>query len=292
VDLRAVNRRVIESLIKCGAFDSLNCHRSRMMAGLDVALDAGQREQRDREVGQASMFDVIGEGESRNVIEPPLPDIPEWSTQERLSKEKETLGFYVTGHPLMRVQDQLQRLVTHDSSTLKDAIDLEHAVIAGIVSHVKRYVTKTKEQMAFITLEDLNGFIEIVVRPREWESRRELLESDEIIVIQGAPSQSDTQVKLVAEEILRLEDARRRFIKSVSISVSEPEGHSRVADSICAIFEKYKGNAPVQLVVNFPMDTQLDSVILDLSNRYKIDPCDDFAGDLKRLKFLRSIDYR
>jgi DNA polymerase III subunit alpha len=292
VDLRAVNRRVIESLIKCGAFDSTNCFRSRMMEILDQALETGTRIQRDREIGQSSLFDALDDDVDNSVTNIPIPDIPEWSAQDKLTSEKETLGFYVTGHPLMRVKDQMDSFTTHDSASLKHVVELDRVIIGGIVTHVKRHVTKTREQMAFITLEDLSGFSEIVVRPKEWRTMRELLEGDGILIIQGSPSHNDVQTKVVAEEVMNLEEARRKYARSVSISMVNPETDGSFSRKVMEIIKKHEGSASVQLVLNFQQDSYLESVILDFPEEYKIDPSDAFLKDLKCFEPPCGIEYR
>ncbi len=295
VDLHAVNRRVVESLIKCGAFDSMKKYRSQMMAALDKALEIGQKTQRDKEIGQASMFDVFNDSDSTssNLLEPELPNIPEWSSQDLLAREKESLGFYVTGHPLMRVENQLKMIRTHDSSTLNSIGNSDHVIVCGIVSHVKRYMTKTKEQMAFITLEDLSGFLEVIVRPNLWASSRDLLESDEILVIMGKASQSsESQVKVVAEEIMKLEDARKKLTNSVCITVSNPLNQPDAADRLCTLLGKFRGNIPVHLEILFGLDARLESILMDISGEFKINPSDEFFQALEKLAFFRKLNYR
>ncbi|MBN1550363.1 DNA polymerase III subunit alpha, partial [bacterium] len=292
VDLKSVNRRAIESLVKCGAFDSLNVHRSQLITVLDQAFEMGQKEQRDKSVGQVSLFDVFSTVGEQDFSEPPLPDISEWSTQEKLAYEKETLGFYITGHPLLRVKREIESLTTHNSVTLKFSTDLDKVVIGGLVVHVKRYVTKTKEQMAFITLEDLSGFCEVIVRPKEWVSKRDLLESDEIIIVEGTISINDAQVRLVAEDIMNLEQARRKIARFVSIELASPEDHQIVVDKFHYILGKYQGNALIQFVVDFPYDTRVEKVILDLGQDYSVDPSDGFVDEIVTIPCVKDVHFR
>jgi len=292
VDLRSVNRRVIESLIKCGALDSLNCFRSQMLTVLDNALEIGQKTQRDKEVGQVNLFEMFSDAGSEEIMDPLLPEIQEWSAQDRLSNEKATLGFYVTGHPLMRVRDQLVKLTTHDSNTLKNSFDLDRVILGGLVANIKRYVTKTKDQMAFVTLEDLGGFCEIVVRPKEWKENRDLLEGDDVVVIQGSTSRNESQTKVVAEQIFTMEDARRKFTRGIMIEMVDPSTQQFALDRIAGIFQKYSGGASIQLVIEFPCESELKRVVLDLGNQVRIDPSDEFTREISALQFTRTIDYR
>ncbi|MBN1357050.1 DNA polymerase III subunit alpha [bacterium] len=292
VDLRTVNRRVIEGLIKCGAFDRTGWYRSRMMAILDQALEIGARIQRDREIGQVSLFETLSGDLNDGDADIAIPDIAEWNAQEKLAHEKESLGFYVTGHPLMRVRNQLKTFTTHDSTTLKYAVDLDRVVVAGIPSHVKRHMTKTREQMAFLTLEDLSGFVEVIVRPREWQTRREMLERDEILVIQGSPSHNDVQMKVVADEIMTLSDARRKYARGIALRVKQPTDCNRFRQTFTDLIRRYKGNAGIQFIVEFPFNHALESVTLDLSEEYRIDPSDEFLAELKRIESIQTVEYR
>ncbi len=291
VDSHSVNRRVMESLIKCGAFDRLNGHRSQFMASLDTALDLGQKSQRDRMIGQFSLFDMFSGGEGNSLSEPALPEIPEWSSQERLGYEKETLGFYVTGHPMMAVKKELVRFCTHDTHLLDDADDGIRIVIGGIVSHIKKINTKKNEQMAFISLEDMSGICEVIVRPPLWASKRELLESDGIILVEGQSSQNETQIRLVADEIMTLEEARRKYTRGVILFVRNSNGIDRWIDELKETINHHNGQAAIQLVVEFQQHAELERVIMDLGNGYKIDPTDQCIRDLNNIPGLRINGY-
>ena len=162
VDLRRVNRRVAESLIKCGAFDSLGVARSRLMAFLPEALDIGQQRQKEETENQFSLFAMAGDtGLTHPDIEPPM--VEEWRESQKLSYEKEILGFYITGHPLTRYTETLQDLKTVDIQNLSELEDKENVRLAGMVAALKEINSKKGERMAFATIEDLTGSCEVII---------------------------------------------------------------------------------------------------------------------------------
>ena len=292
VDLKNINRRVIESLIKCGAFDSTGAYRSQMMEALDSALSIGQKYQHDQLVGQINLFELISESSVEGMPEPELPQIKEWITQEKLQKEKETLGFYITGHPLLKINKSIRKLITHDSANLKNASEGQSVIIAGIVSNIKRHMTKTKEQMAFATVEDLSGLFEVIVRPKEWTASRELLEQDNaIIIFRGSPTNNDTQVRIVAEDVMPWEQACRVLTRNVSITLNDQSGDTKFFQGFRTLLENYRGEAGVHIVVDFPEDEHLKTVTMNLGNEYKIDPCEGFIQAVQKLTNVQAIEY-
>src|SRR5262249_28505932 len=154
VDARRVNRRVVESLVKCGAFDSLHANRAAVWASLDAALERGAAAQRDREIGQASLFG--GAASSAALDAPRLAEVAAWNERERLGYEKELLGFYVTGHPLAAVAPELARFADVRSSTA-GARDGREVRAGGLLTGLRETRTRAGQTMAFGTLEDLEG---------------------------------------------------------------------------------------------------------------------------------------
>ena len=168
VDLRLANRKVLESLAKVGA---LNCfgHPAQILLGLDDALAAGQAAQRDRISGQTSLFDMGGDEAA--TLERPLPSTPETPVRERLRWEKELMGLYLSDHPMGEVAERVGQFVTAYSGDLKDeSLDGQRVVLGGIVTGIRSVMTKAKATMAVVTLEDLQGTLEVVVFPKTYET--------------------------------------------------------------------------------------------------------------------------
>lgn len=206
VDGRLVNRRVVESLIKAGAFDSLGVSRAHLLATLDRAMETGQRRQRDRLEGQGSFFDLMG-GAGRAPDEPAAdePPIPEWEPDQRLAYEKEVLGLYLSGHPLARFREEADRLRATPLGDLGQKAVGARLTLLGQVSALKEIPTKSGERMAFATLEDMSGSVELTVFPAPFKAAAGLLRSREPIVVRGRMDETEKGRVVLAEEIRPLE---------------------------------------------------------------------------------------
>jgi DNA polymerase III subunit alpha len=183
VDLKAVNRKVYEALIKCGALDPLPGNRAQLLDALDSALEVAAREARDREMGQASLFGMIEEPQTSLV--PVLRFLPPPSTMEQLGWEKETLGIFVSGHPLADVAEALARTGAVPIRDLRSYEDDSPVKIAGLVTSVRRTLTKAQSQMLIATVEDTTGAIETVVFPKQYADLQSRFVEDGIVVITG-----------------------------------------------------------------------------------------------------------
>jgi DNA polymerase-3 subunit alpha len=159
IDGRKANRRVVESLVKCGAFDSIEESRAKLWAGLDAALESGAAAQRDREIGQENLFADAGDG---GLALPEIPDAAPWTEQERLGYEKEVLGFYVTGHPLEAFAPALARFADTTAAAASEKLGREVRV-GGLITALRETRTRRGQTMAFGTLEDLEGSFELVI---------------------------------------------------------------------------------------------------------------------------------
>jgi DNA polymerase III subunit alpha len=208
VDLRLVNRRVIESLIKAGAFDSLQLPRAHLLAQVDGALDHGQRQQRERAEGQASFFDLLPAAPA-----PTAPDatalLPEWDDDQRLAFEKEVLGFYVSGHPLARYRSQVEALDVTSSGELAARSAGSVVSLVGHVVELKETTTKRGNHMAFLTLEDMEGTVEVTVFPEPFKAAASPLRAREPVLIRGRIDDSDKGRVVLAEEVRPLDEVLR-----------------------------------------------------------------------------------
>ena len=208
VDMRVVNRRVVESLIKCGAFDSLGAKRSQLLSILPQTLTEAAQQQKDAMSGQMGLF-------SEETIEETgmlqLPDIPEAPKAEMLSWEKEATGFYITGHPLDQYTEQLENL-PRIGSLQPDAVHDKQVVrIGGMLTEAKRITTKKGDTMCFTTIEDFTGQMEVTVFPRTFYQNMNLLVPDTAVVIQGHIDLADETVKLLADSVWPLADYRYAY---------------------------------------------------------------------------------
>ncbi|TMK68985.1 MAG: hypothetical protein E6G48_09530 [Actinobacteria bacterium] len=206
VDLRLVNRRVIESLIKAGAFDSLGLTRAHLLAMTDASLETGQRQQRDKAEGQGSFFDLIPDAapaakKESNAL------TPEWESDQRLAFEKDVLGFYVSGHPLARFRDAAVLKGATPSGDLASRPTGSRVWLFGHVVALKETATKSGNRMAFVTLEDTEGTIEVTIFPEPFKAAAEQLRSREALWIKGRIDDSDNKGRGVLAEEVRLLEA-------------------------------------------------------------------------------------
>ncbi|MGA2393576.1 MAG: DNA polymerase III subunit alpha [Candidatus Lustribacter sp.] len=198
VDLKTVNRKVYEALIKCGALDALPGNRAQLLDALDGALDAAARESRDRELGQSSLFGMLEE--AAPAFTPSLRPLAAPSTMTLLTWEKETLGIFVSGHPLADVADALART---GATPIKDLAGLEDdspARVAGLVTAVRRTLTKAQQQMLFATIEDMTGSIECIVFPKSYPQLQPAFVEDAIVVINGRVRSRERRGAVPGEE--------------------------------------------------------------------------------------------
>ena len=213
VDLRACNRKVLESLVKCGAFDSLGGHRAQYLAAFDDMLAQGQSVQRERENGQISMFSFMDSSLQEEMLTDNLNDIEPFSDKERLSMEKEMLGLYISGHPLEPYREILDNMTKVTRCVeLADAGDNHHVTVGGIIVAVRKFYTKKNKQMAFVRLEDLTGSVELVVFPDLFERQSNLLEEDNLILVEGRTDlKEEEDVKIITESISPLSQTEKYY---------------------------------------------------------------------------------
>lgn len=197
-----LNKRTVESLIKSGAMNSLGAFRSQLLNVYEDILSSVQKDKRTMHKNQVSLFELFDETTN---IQDVLPDIPEYPKKELLAMEKEMLGIYVSGHPLLEYEEELSKLTTISCSDLVGEVgirDRQYAVIGGIVTHIKEKTTRNEKIMAFATIEDLTGSVEVIIFPITFEKYRNLLEEDSKILIEGRIDyKEDEPPKIIAESI-------------------------------------------------------------------------------------------
>jgi DNA polymerase III subunit alpha len=197
VDLRAAGKRAIESLIKVGALDGLG-PRPAMLASVDRILAASASHFRAAEAGQMSLFGSATGVQAETIT---LPENIKVDRKEMLNWERELIGLYLSDHPLSGHTDLLTKAVSHNSITLNDAAHEDRVRVAGMVTAVRPYKTKTDKMMGFVTIEDLQGTIELVIFPRTWDKTRALCEQGKVLVVDGKVDSSSQPPKILVDEI-------------------------------------------------------------------------------------------
>ena len=285
VDLGAVNRRSIESLIRAGAMDSIPGARSRKFAAVEKCIEHGQRVWRDRESGQGNMF---AEMMAQEQSEPELPKVPEWSERDTLASEKEMLGFYVTGHPLKEYKDKIAELATHDSTTLNGLKKGDEVALCGVLGVIARKRNREGKPFAAVQIEDLQGTIDGLVFTTSYEQLSPELVEDRAVLIRGVALPEDGgATKVSVKDIVPLENARVDLPRLISIRVfvnrDSPAGDK--AEALRELFGRKTGEAEVRLRLEKPRDF---SVILDVTERVR--PDKEFRSEIERICGAESME--
>jgi DNA polymerase-3 subunit alpha len=257
VDLKKVNKRVIESLIKCGAFDSTGANRSQMMAALEDTLDYGQRVQKELLDPQIGLFD--GTVNPQVINAPTLPDIEEWSEKQRLAFEKESLGFYVSGHPLKHYEDLIDKFTNATAVSIKELNNGGAVRIGGMIRSTKIIKTKRGDLMAFVAIEDLHGAVEAVVFSRVYARVSDLLVEDNPVFIQGQVQKDEQSVKILAEKVVAMDKAEETWTASIHFNVEISRTDRDELEKLNGILKKHPGVCRAYLHLCSPDKT--DSII-------------------------------
>ena len=240
VDLRKVNKRVVESLIKCGAFDSLGHKRSQMMAVLEEAFEYGQRVQKEKADPQMGLFGTT-EASAPTINAPILPDITEWEPRQVLALEKESLGLYLSGHPLNRYEDAVAKFTNANAVSLSEIADKAAVRIGGLIGGVRTLRTKKGDLMAFVQVEDLQGTAEVIVFPETYADSEELLREDNPVFVQGQAQKEENAVRIVADKIVDMERAEEVWTASVHITLDTERAQSELLSELQALLIRYPG---------------------------------------------------
>ncbi len=277
VDLRQFNRKVIESLIKCGAFDARGAHRAQMLASMERAMEGASQFQRDRISGQNSLFEPEAAGAF-----PPLTydEVAPWDDGARLKAEKESLGFYMTGHPLLKYCDLLRQYANSDVEGLPGLKDQSVARLGGIITTLKEITTKKGDRMAFATLEDLSGSVELVVFADPYREKGELLKGEDPIYVVGKVDAGEDQPKIIVSDLVSLENAPVLFQGTVHIFLDATAIDESVLDQLQGVLVTHKGESRTLLHMKLP---QRSETVLALSNRFSTRPSEQLVKDVNAL---------
>ncbi|RJQ14652.1 MAG: DNA polymerase III subunit alpha [Nitrospiraceae bacterium] len=276
VDSRRVNKKVIESLIKAGAMDSIGS-RAQLMAGLSSMMESAMRFQEEKNSGQGSMFDMHQPAPHR------LMEVEEWDESRRLMMEKEALGFYITGHPLNKYREKFAELSIVPTHEIQDLEERRDVNIGGLVRDLKQIQTRNKDLMAYVTIEDLYGTAEVIVFPEVYKDSQNIIAQDAPVVIAGYTDKTDKGLKVIAKKIVSIDDVNLE--KELKAGGDSPNGNNRwkknrapsssglsasqykklvltmhntvnpeTLPRLNEIFERYTGDCPVYLKIVSPQN--------------------------------------
>jgi len=247
IDLRLCNRKVLESLIKAGCFDTLGYRRSQLFAAAEPAMEHAGKMQADRASGQSSLFDEMMPGQTPRSREY-LPAVSDWSDREMLAYEKETLGYYLTSHPLKEHEELVGKLSSATIGVLEEKVGQEVS-ICGVLTRGKRVRTRKGEMMYRSWLEDWEGSAELVVFPKTYKECHPLCVDDTLVFVTGRVESDGTTLKILASEVQPLEDARTRTARRVVLHVPLEELDDERVFQAEALVRNHRGEVPLRFQV-------------------------------------------
>ncbi|EKD54635.1 MAG: hypothetical protein ACD_60C00060G0003 [uncultured bacterium] len=282
VDNRKINRRVLDALVKAGAFDKIGPHRASVMASLDQALHQAEQTLRDESLGQHDLLGVA----PTNTSEIAYKNVPHFSEQERLQGEKETLGLYLSGHPIHRYLNELSHFTTGRITELRPAKN-KNIILAGIIAHVRLIQTKRGDRMAVATVDDATAQIDVLCFADNYQKYREFLTKDKLIVVEGEISLDEFSGnhRALCREILSIEQARERYAKCVKIQLS-PEKID-ILSTLADLFEKYRGGR-CRIMIDYMRESAKAN--LHLGENWQVRPSDALLHTLKNLLSEQNVE--
>jgi DNA polymerase-3 subunit alpha len=320
LDLRLVNKRVFESLVKAGAFDSL-AHgdpalaglssrqlRPKFLAAIDGACEHGVRHQRDREEGQAQLFGSFGEdGGGAAMSKVSWPDAAPLSEAEQLAYEKETLGLYWSGHPMDRYAAELKEFGARAIAELAELptngsradawsasgpkpIEPDTSV-GGIIAACRQLKTRKGDRMAVFTLEDAAGGVEVIAFPEAYQRSAPLIEPGTLVLVRGKLERDDESVRVLAAEILPIECVRERLAREVAIRVRMPADRG-VFEALGEVFARHRGDRRVSFEIELPGDAKPIRVKADVSAQIRVRPSSTLVAEVEEIVGQGAVQLR
>ncbi len=279
VDMSSVNRRVIEALIRCGAMDELKGTRSQKMAILDAAIETGLRASRDRNSGQSGLFGDLFGGNEEKHEEGELPKVPDWDASQKLTNEKELLGFYVSGHPLDQYRDKVNDLGSHNTSTLIGVDRGVEVKVCGLITGIQRKRNQKQELWAAMQLEDLHGTVDCMVFASKFESLSKYLEEDKAVMITAKVLVDEGSApRLSIQDLVALDNARVKLPAMLNLKIRLTDSEDKRALALAELVKRKPGPASVRIILEKSRDF---SLTLDLTSKVRADK--EFQGELSKL---------
>jgi len=288
-DLRVVNRRVLESLIKSGALDSLGSTRANMFENLQTTMDLAQANQKDKALGQSSMFELLeSSDDSPSDLNSQADQVPDWDDHQRLKFEKETLGFFITGHPLSKYKRELAWFTDVGSATLSEYQSGKTVSIGGIPAKVVPKTTKRGDKMAFVTLEDLEGTTEITLWPETFAAVESLLVSEEPLLVTGKLEADEKFPKIIASAIYPLSEAKKHWRGKLRLSLRAAGLEKQTLLEIKKILLEHPGKSEVQFHFTFPNDS---TKLLSASSELAVTPSEEMVHEIENILGEHSVRF-
>lgn len=292
IDQRMVTKNAIEVLIKAGAFDALGARRSALILALPAALQAGSAVQDDRKHGQKNFFDALETASNGTKAQRAIPDIPEWPEAERLSYEKEALGFYISSHPLARHADVLKRFSTHSVAQISEAAATQEVVIGGMLTGVRFTNAKRSRsgstKMARFKLEDFTGNAECVIFPDDYQRHESMVKDENICFVKATVDRTREEPGLIVNRLLTLEQGQRELTRGLVLRMVSGVHQQNELETISRILQRTPGRTPVYVQLADPTGRK---ALLRLGERFSIDVSKVATGDLEAVLGAGHVEF-
>ncbi|HXF99297.1 MAG TPA: DNA polymerase III subunit alpha [Bacteroidota bacterium] len=284
VDLRLVNKKCLESLVQAGAFDSMGGHRALYFENIERAAAFGIAYQEQAMSGQSSLFDVAGV--QRPLSYPLLPPVAEWSEHEKLMREKNVLGFYVSGHPLQRYEQEVREFSNVQFGDVRTFKSGSTARACGIVTHVRKILDKRGNTMAFVGIEDFTGRAECIVFADPYTKFQQYLHPDALVMVEGKGEVNGESLKILVNEIYPMDKVREKFTRSIILSININDVKENTILELKKLLEANRGNCPCFFDV---IDSERRRRYQ--SRMYTVEPSDRFVEEVKKILGPQSVRF-
>jgi DNA polymerase-3 subunit alpha len=284
IDTHVVNKRALEGLVLAGAFDSLSGNRAQNFSSIENALSFGSKVQSANKNQKESLFGDMEE--SLGVEEPELPDVENWSHKDQLARERETLGFYLSDHPLRKYEAEYNSFSTIKLGDPDTFNNVEFVRACGVITSVRTRIDKSGRNMAFFKLDDFSGSCECIMFGKIFSEFGELIEPESTIMVMGKLESSGDAIKLHVDEVIDLAKAAEKLTKSIGILIDIDKHTDETVSELKKIFEANDGNIPV--IVYIRTNGTSKRFIVD----HKIKLTDAFIASVQNLLGDESIAYQ
>jgi DNA polymerase-3 subunit alpha len=286
-DLQKVNRRVLESLVKCGAFDLLEADRAQLFSLIPKAMEYSLQRKKEESLGQVNLFnvsdgqDIVSLGFSKEKCD-------SWTENQKLAYEKEALGFYFSGHPLKSYESEILRVSTSNTQGIKTLQQEAEVLLAGMVAQSKIITTKKGSRMAFLTFEDLIGNVETIVFSDVFQKHVELFSLDKPLILKASVDRAEDGVKLIAREFHLLEDFIKGKTRSVHVKVPAHLITDERVNQLSSILSQYAGSCQSYLHV---IDPGQSETVLELPYKVNLDARELVTDKINHLFGNKVVEY-
>jgi len=284
VDLRLVNKKCLESLVQAGAFDAMEGHRALFLENIERSATYGQAFQSETHNGQSSLFEASPGTPAPTISFPAMVPAPVWPEAEKLAREKSVLGFYVSGHPLLRFEQEINEFANVHFGDLGGFKDGGTVRACGIVTAVKRKIDKRNNTMAFVGLEDFSGKAECIVFSDAFTKFQQHLQPDAMVMVIGKGECNGDILKILVNEVYPLEAVREKFTRSIILSINVNEVQEQTIIRLRELMERNRGNCPCFLNVTDAATTRVYH-----TRKYSVDASETFLREARQMLGPRSV---